>query len=127
MARTNHRSGSYPMQVSNAGSLGWPSVMPYGRGMQPPPQNPRKLKHECTRLAWALHILQNERSKLVTLCERKTAQVIALRRQHDAYACALQDADPVLYAEVEAQKREWDDPIKALQWASRREFGGDNA
>lgn len=93
--------------------------MPYSRGLQPPPNDPRKLKKECTRIAWALHCLQEQRAKLVVLCERKTAQMIALRRQHDAYSCALQDMDPVLFAEVEQRKRDWDDPGKALAWAQR--------
>jgi hypothetical protein len=103
----------------NAGSSIWPAVLPYVRGLQPPPQDKRKLKRECTRLAWAIHCLQNLRAKSVLIVERQTAKLHQLRREHDEYAMALQDMDPAAFDDVEAQRREWDDPIKALQWAQR--------
>jgi hypothetical protein len=120
MARVNHRSGSYPSQVEpNTRTSPWPAVLPHVRGMQPPPADKRKLAKECTRLAWSIHCLQNVRARSVLILERQTSKLIQLRRQHDEYACALQDADPVLFAEVEQQRREWDDPIAALKWAEK--------
>lgn len=97
----------------------WPAAMPYARGLQPPPQDKKKLKRECTRLAWAIHCLQNSRAKLVLLLDRKTTQLHRLRREHDEFANALQDMDPQAFDDVEAQRREWDDPIRALQWAQK--------
>lgn len=93
--------------------------MPHKPAMQPPPQDKRKLAKECTRLAFAIHCLQNTRAKSVLILERQTAKLIQLRRQHDEYANALQDMDPALFAIVEQRKREWDNPIAALQWAER--------
>jgi hypothetical protein len=119
MAKVTHRSGQWPSQASNRGSVGWPAVMPHKPAMQPPPQDKRQLAKECTRLAWSIHCLQNTRAKSVLILERQTAKLIELRRQHDAYACALQDMDPEMFANIEAQKREWDDPIRALQWAEK--------
>ena len=115
------RSG-HSYTTANARSLSWPAVMPYARGLQPPPQDKKKLKRECTRLAWAIHCLQNSRAKLVLLLDRKTTQLHRLRREHDDLANALQDMDTQAFDDVEAQRREWDDPIRALQWAQKTDI-----
>jgi len=124
MARVSHRSGAYPSPVEpNTRSVGWPAVMPYGRGLQPPPQDKRKLRRELCRLNWALHCLLNSRAKLVILVDRKDRQVIQLRRERDAYAVALEAIDPELFELCEQERRAYDDPIRALEWAQRT--GGD--
>lgn len=119
MAKVTHRSGSWPAQQDNTRYLATVAAMPHKPGMQPPPADLKQLAKECTRLAWSIHCLQNTRAQSVLILERQTTKLIQLRRQHDAYACALQDADPAAFARVEQQRREWDDPIRALQWAER--------
>jgi hypothetical protein len=124
MARVTHRSGSYPTQVENAGSLGWPPVMPHKPGMQPLPQDPRKLRRELCRLNWSLHCILGVRAKLVLLVDRKDKQIAQIRRERDAYADALEAIDPALFELCEQERRDYDNPIKALEWAQRT--GGDD-
>jgi hypothetical protein len=93
--------------------------VPYRRGLQPPPSDKAKLRKELTRLNYAIRVLHGRRATLVVLLDRQDQQLVLLRRQRDAYANALQDLDPEAYASAEAQRREWDDPKKALAWASR--------
>lgn len=99
------------------------TAMPFSRGMQPPPNDPRRLRKEVFRLDWAIHCLLGSRATVVILLDRKDRQLIQLRRERDAYAMALQDMAPELFALCEEERRQFDDPIKALKWASRTEFG----
>lgn len=94
--------------------------------MQPPPQDPRRLRRELCRLNWSIHCLLGSRATVVLLLDRKDRQLAQLRRERDAYADALQDAAPDLYALCEQERRDYDDPIRALQWAQKREIGGDD-
>jgi hypothetical protein len=126
MARVTHRSSSYPMQSSdpssyekNRGSLGWPAIMPYARGMQPIPQDARKLKKLLTKLNWDLRLVVASRADLVVLTDRRDKQIARLRRERDAYADALQSMDPELYEQAEQQRRDWDNPKLLLEWAQR--------
>jgi hypothetical protein len=119
MARTSHRSGSYPTQVSNSGSVHWPAVMPHKPAMQPPPQDARKLKKLLTKLNWDLRLVVASRADLVVLADRRDRQIAKLRRERDAYADALQSMDPELYEQAEQQRRDWDNPKLLLEWAQR--------
>jgi hypothetical protein len=99
-------------------------VLPFHRGSQPPPNDKRKLRKELYRLNWALHCLHGVRSKLVLLLDRKDAQLIALRRERDAYANALQDLDPEAYEAAEQDRRDMDNPRRAIEWELRGSFDG---
>lgn len=92
---------------------------PYRRGMQPLPTDKWKLRKELTRLNFALHCLHGVRSKLAVLLDRKDAQLVQTRRQRDAVANALQDLDPELYAVAEQERRDMDNPRKAIEWSMR--------
>lgn len=133
MARVNHRSGAYGIaggsttpDSPNGRSFRWPAVMPHTPGMQPPPNDPRKLRRELCRLNWALHCILGSRAQLVILLDHKDRQVAQMRRERDAYANALEALDADLFALCEQERRDYDDPIKALKWAQRRD-GGDGA
>lgn len=115
----SHQHGR-PAAHANTCSFGVPAVLPFAPGMQPPPQDAKRLRRELTRINWALHCLHGVRSKLVVLLDRKDLQVNELRRQRDAYACALQDMDPEAYASAELERLDWDDPIRALRWSQRQ-------
>ncbi len=103
----------------NARSSHWPAVMPYTRGLQPPPQDPKKLYRECNRLAWALRCKATPRAKLAVILDRYDAQIVAMRRQHDVYLSALEALDPELHRRALEHLREMDDPLKALRWEQR--------
>lgn len=98
-------------------------VLQFPRGLQPPPQDKRKLRKELTRLNYAIRILHGRRADAVVLLDRYDRRLTLLRRERDAYANALQDMDPEAYASAEEERREWDDPKKALSWSQRG--GGD--
>lgn len=102
------------------------AVLPYRRGMHPPPQDAKKVYRELIRLSWQLHCLGNERAKLVCVVARYEQKINGLRREHDSYANALQDLDPELFERAEERRRDYDNPRKAIEWAVGRPEGGDS-
>lgn len=99
-----------------------PAVMPHKRGMQPPPQDANALAKTLYRLRWELKLLHNKRAPLVVLLDRYDSALVRLRRQYDEYAAALEALDPQMFAQLEDDRREFDDPKRALEWAQRGAF-----
>lgn len=94
-----------------------PARPSYSRGMHPKPQDARSLYRNLTRIAWALHCLQERRARNVIVLDRQDRQVIELRREFDECANALETVDPDLYDRAMERKRDLDNPKKALEWS----------
>jgi hypothetical protein len=122
MARVSHRSGAYPSPVTpNDRTSTWPTVMPYARGMQPPPNEPWKLRREWNRLHQAICVLLNRRADLAVLLDRKDRKLADLRRQREEIGFVLQDLSPEMWERCEEDlAHHRNDPIAALKWALQR-------
>ena len=117
------RYGSDPYAPPNTRYSHWSPVLGHKRGLQPPPQDVRKLYKECTRLAWAIRCALGPRQKLAIVLDRYDTKLAALRRQHDLCTAALEALDPELFARAEQHRRDLDDPLKVL--AFEQGHGGD--
>lgn len=97
----------------------WPAVHPYKRGLQPPPNDPKRLYKECNRIAWALRCKAKPRAQLALVLDRYDTQIVALRRQHDEYLAALEALDADLHRRALGHLRELDNPRMAIEWERR--------
>lgn len=78
-----------------------------------------RLWKECLRLLWALRVLDESRSKTVVLCDHQDRKRHWLRRELDAHMVALEAVDAEKFASVEEHRRNLDDPIRALEFATK--------
>lgn len=65
----------------------------------------------------------NRRAQLVILLDRYDQRVVAMRRQFDEYAAALEALDPERYAALVEDRKQQDNPIAALEWAQKGSKG----